>query len=148
MRWHQSSFIFGTCCFNLQHIGLLEDFLKLCCSSGFWLRIDSSVDANVSEKLTVSIFRAEDIRHYRNLKIKNREDALQFCTHVSQMFYLRFCLLHYNYYYYSLRRYRPIVITTNVICPVKVDGYEPFLCWTVIQFIATSLQVAFRAQHL
>jgi hypothetical protein len=28
--------------------------------SGFWRRVDSSVDANVSERHTVSIFRAED----------------------------------------------------------------------------------------
>jgi hypothetical protein len=29
------------------------------CSSGFWRRADSSVDANVSEKHCVSIFRVE-----------------------------------------------------------------------------------------
>jgi hypothetical protein len=29
------------------------------CSSGFWRRVDSSVDVNVSEKHTVSIFRTE-----------------------------------------------------------------------------------------
>jgi hypothetical protein len=29
------------------------------CSSGFWRRVDSWVDANVSEKHIVSIFRAE-----------------------------------------------------------------------------------------
>jgi hypothetical protein len=29
------------------------------CSSGFWRRADSSVEANVSEKHTASIFRAE-----------------------------------------------------------------------------------------
>jgi hypothetical protein len=29
------------------------------CSSGFWRRVDSSIDANVSEKHTVSIFRSE-----------------------------------------------------------------------------------------
>jgi hypothetical protein len=30
------------------------------CSSGFWRRVDPSVDVNVSEKHTVCIFRAED----------------------------------------------------------------------------------------
>jgi hypothetical protein len=31
-----------------------------CCSSGLWRRVDSSVDANVSEKHTVSIFSPEN----------------------------------------------------------------------------------------
>jgi hypothetical protein len=31
-----------------------------CCFSGFWRRVESPVDANVSEKHTVDIFRAED----------------------------------------------------------------------------------------
>jgi hypothetical protein len=35
--------------------------LFLSCSSGFWSRADSSIDANVSERHTVSIFRAEII---------------------------------------------------------------------------------------
>jgi serine/threonine protein phosphatase PrpC len=32
------------------------------CSSGFWRGVDSLVDVNVSEKHTVSIFRAEDLK--------------------------------------------------------------------------------------
>jgi hypothetical protein len=31
-----------------------------CCCSGFWRRVDLSVDVSASEKYTVSIFRAED----------------------------------------------------------------------------------------
>jgi hypothetical protein len=31
-----------------------------CCSSGFWRRVDSLVDKNVSEKRTVSVFSPED----------------------------------------------------------------------------------------
>jgi hypothetical protein len=33
--------------------------------------------------------------------------------------------------------------------PVKADENEPFLCWTIIQFIAAlSLQIALKVQHL
>jgi hypothetical protein len=39
----------------------------------FWRRVDSSVDANVSEKHIVSIFRAEEEHHHphRREKLKS-----------------------------------------------------------------------------
>jgi hypothetical protein len=41
------------------------------CSSGFWCREDSSVDANVSEKNTVSIFRAEVAENGDSIFLRN-----------------------------------------------------------------------------
>jgi hypothetical protein len=63
------NFLWETCFFH--HLKMFQPFTSVwdlrfsrrwewwCCSSGFWHRVDSSVDANVSEKYTVSIFRVE-----------------------------------------------------------------------------------------
>jgi hypothetical protein len=42
------------------------------CFSGFWRRVDSPADAKVSEKRTVSIFRAEEARRPPLCKVKGK----------------------------------------------------------------------------